>query len=226
MPDLLLELFSEEIPARMQRRAAEDLKKLVTDALVERGFLYEGARAFATPRRLALHIAGLPVKGQDVREERKGPRVGAPDAAVQGFLKSAGLASIEQAKIEQDPKKGEFYVALIERPGQPTPDALAEILPAIVRNFPWPKSMRWGAASREPGSLRWVRPLQSIVCTFGPETEDPEIVRFEVDGSCPATSRSAIAFSRRIRSACAVSPITRRPSNGRGSCSMPIAART
>jgi glycyl-tRNA synthetase beta chain len=182
MPDLLLELFSEEIPARMQRRAAEDLKKLVTDALVERGFLYEGARAFATPRRLALHIAGLPVKGQDVREERKGPRVGAPDAAVQGFLKSAGLTSIEQAKIEQDPKKGEFYVALIERPGQPTPDALAEILPAIVRNFPWPKSMRWGAASREPGSLRWVRPLQSVVCTFGPETEDPEIVRFEVDG--------------------------------------------
>jgi glycyl-tRNA synthetase beta chain len=182
MPDLLLELFSEEIPARMQRRAAEDLKKLVTDALVERGFLYEGARAFATPRRLALHIAGLPVKGQDVREERKGPRVGAPDAAVQGFLKSAGLTSIEQAKIEQDPKKGEFYVALIERPGQPTPDALAEIVPAIVRNFPWPKSMRWGAASREPGSLRWVRPLQSVVCTFGPETEDPEIVRFEVDG--------------------------------------------
>jgi glycyl-tRNA synthetase beta chain len=182
MPDLLLELFSEEIPARMQRRAAEDLKKLVTDALVERGFLYEGARAFATPRRLALHVAGLPVKGRDVREERKGPRVGAPDAAVKGFLKSAGLASIDEAKIERDPKKGEFYVALIDRAGQPTPDALAEILPAIVKSFPWPKSMRWGAASREPGSLRWVRPLQSIVCTFGPETEDPEIVRFEVDG--------------------------------------------
>jgi glycyl-tRNA synthetase beta chain len=182
MPDLLLELFSEEIPARMQRRAAEDLKKLVTDALVERGFLYEGAKAFATPRRLALHIAGLPVKGQDVREERKGPRVGAPDAALQGFLKSAGLASIDQAKIEKDPKKGEFYVALIERAGRPTPDVLSEILPAIIKNFPWPKSMRWGAASREPGSLRWVRPLQAIVCTFGPETEDPEVVRFEVDG--------------------------------------------
>ncbi len=182
MPDLLLELFSEEIPARMQRRAAEDLKKLVTDALVERGFLYEGARAFATPRRLALHVAGLPVKGQDVREERKGPRVGSPDAAIQGFLKGAGLASIDQARIESDPKKGEFYVAIIEKPGRATPDVLAEILPGIVRNFPWPKSMRWGAASKEPGSLRWVRPLHSIVCTFGPETEDPEVVRFDIDG--------------------------------------------
>ncbi|WP_230530661.1 glycine--tRNA ligase subunit beta [Microvirga roseola] len=182
MPDLLLELFSEEIPARMQRCAAEDLKKLVTDALVERGFLYEGAQAFATPRRLALNIVGLPVKGEDVREERKGPRVGSPDAAVQGFLKGAGLASIDQAKIESDPKKGEFYVAVIEKPGRATQDVLAEILPAIVKSFPWPKSMRWGAASKEPGSLRWVRPLHSIVCTFGPETEEPEIVRFEVDG--------------------------------------------
>ncbi|MGO4523724.1 glycine--tRNA ligase subunit beta [Microvirga sp. 2MCAF35] len=182
MPDLLLELFSEEIPARMQRRAAEDLKKLVTDALVERGFLYEGAKTFATPRRLALHVAGLPVKGQDVREERKGPRVGSPDAAIQGFLKGAGLSSIDQAKIESDPKKGEFYVAVIERPGRSTPDVLAEILPGIVKNFPWPKSMRWGAASREPGSLRWVRPLHSVICTFGPETEDPEVVRFEIDG--------------------------------------------
>jgi glycyl-tRNA synthetase beta chain len=182
MPDLLLELFSEEIPARMQRRAAEDLKKLVTDALVERGFLYEGAKAFATPRRLALHVAGLPVKGQDVREERKGPRVGSPDAAIQGFLKGAGLSSIEQAKIESDPKKGEFYVAVIEKPGRSTSNVLAEIIPGIVKNFPWPKSMRWGAASRESGSLRWVRPLHSIVCTFGPETEDPEVVRFDVDG--------------------------------------------
>ncbi|HST93258.1 MAG TPA: glycine--tRNA ligase subunit beta [Microvirga sp.] len=182
MPDLLLELFSEEIPARMQRRAAEDLKRLVTDALVERGFVYEGAKAFATPRRLALHVAGLPVKGQDVREERKGPRVGAPEAAVQGFLKGAGLASLDQARVENDPKKGEFYVAVIEKPGRATQDVLAEIVPQIVRNFPWPKSMRWGAASKDPGSLRWVRPLQSIVCTFGPETEDPEVVRFEVDG--------------------------------------------
>ncbi|WP_210497225.1 glycine--tRNA ligase subunit beta [Microvirga antarctica] len=181
MPDLLLELFSEEIPARMQRRAAEDLQKLVTDALVERGFVYEGAKAYATPRRLALNVVGLPVKGQDVREEKKGPRVGAPDAAVQGFLKSAGLSSIDQATIVSDPKKGEFYVALIERPGRATQDVLAEILPAIIRSFPWPKSMRSGASSVEPGALRWVRPLTSILCTFGPETEEPEIVRFSID---------------------------------------------
>src|SRR3954454_8680892 len=182
MPDLLLELFSEEIPARMQRRAAEDLRRLVTDALAERGFLYEGAKAYATPRRLTLHGVGLPAKGRDVREERKGPRVAAPEAAVQGFLKSAGLASLAEAKVQSDPKKGEFYVAVIERPGQATPEVLAEILPGIVRGFPWPKSMRWGAASAQPGSLRWVRPLHAIVCTFGPETEAPDIVPFAVDG--------------------------------------------
>lgn len=182
MPDLLLELFSEEIPARMQARAADDLKKLVTDALVERGLVYEGAKAFVTPRRLALHIAGLPVKGRDVREEKKGPRVGAPDAAVQGFLKSTGLASLDQAKIESDPKKGEFYVAVIDRPGQATVAALAEIIPDVVRNFPWPKSMRWGDASAAPGSLRWVRPLHSIIALFGSEGEEPEVIPCEVDG--------------------------------------------
>ena len=182
MPDLLLELFSEEIPARMQRRASADLQKLVTDALVNRGLDYEGARALVTPRRLALHVAGLPVKGRDVREERKGPKVGAPDAAVQGFLKSAGLASLDQAKIESDPKKGDFYVAVIEKPGEKTADVIADILPGIIRNFPWPKSMRWGKASAQPGSLRWVRPLHSIVCTFGPETEEPDIIAFDVDG--------------------------------------------
>src|SRR4051812_45351714 len=181
MPDLLLELLSEEIPARMQRRAAEDLKKLVTDALVERGFLYEGAKAFATPRRLALHVAGPPREGPGGGGGRKGPRGRSPPAAIQGFLKGAGLSSIEQAKIESDPKKGEFYVAVIEKPGRSTPDVLAEILPGIIRSFPWPKSMRWGAASAEPGSLRWVRPLHSILCTFGPETETPEIVPFKVD---------------------------------------------
>lgn len=182
MPDLLLELFSEEIPARMQRKAGEDLKKLVTDALVERGLVYEGAKAFATPRRLALHIAGLPVRGRDVREERKGPRVGAPDAAVQGFLKAAGLTSLDQATIVSDPKKGDSYVAIIEKPGQETVAAIAEIVPAVIRAFPWPKSMRWGKASAAGASLRWVRPLHSILCTFGAaETEDPEIVPFEVD---------------------------------------------
>ncbi len=187
MPDLLLELRSEEIPARMQRRAAEDLKKLVTDALVERGFLYEGAKAFATPRRLALHVAGLPPRGEAVREERRGPRVGAPDAAVQGFLKSAGLDSIDQARTVTDPKKGEFYLAVIEREGRETLDVLAEILPQIIRTFPWPKSMRWGAASAQPGSLRWVRPLQLIVATFGPETESTEVVPFAVDGIAAGT---------------------------------------
>ncbi|MCR4521354.1 MULTISPECIES: glycine--tRNA ligase subunit beta [Bosea] len=183
MPDLLLELFSEEIPARMQRKAGEDLKKLVTDALVERGLVYEGAKAFVTPRRLALHIAGLPIRGRDVREERKGPRVGAPDAAVQGFLKAAGLTSLDQATIVSDPKKGDSYVAIIEKPGQETVQAIAEIVPAVIRSFPWPKSMRWGKASAAGASLRWVRPLHSILCTFGAaEVEDPEVVPFEVDG--------------------------------------------
>ncbi len=182
MPDLLLELFSEEIPARMQTQAATDLRGLVTDALVERGLVYEGAASFATPRRLALHIAGLPARQPDSREERKGPRVGAPEAAIAGFLKSAGLASLDQATIQKDPKKGEFYVAVIERPGRPTRELLQEILPAIVRAFPWPKSMRWGAASTRPDALRWVRPLRSILCTFGGLHETPETIAFAVDG--------------------------------------------
>ncbi len=182
MPDLLFELLSEEIPARMQARAADDLKALVTNGLVEAGLVYEGARAFATPRRLALTVHGVPVRSPDVIEERKGPRVGAPDAAIQGFLKAAGLASLDQAVIESDPKKGEFYVAKIARPGRPTLDILAELLPRVIRGFPWPKSMRWGAASATPGALAWVRPLTSIVATFGPETEEPEIVPFAVEG--------------------------------------------
>ncbi|MBB3770780.1 glycyl-tRNA synthetase beta chain [Angulomicrobium tetraedrale] len=182
MPDLLLELFSEEIPARMQAAAADALKKLVTDALVERGLVYEGAKAFVTPRRLALAVHGLPAQQPDVHEERKGPRVGAPDAAIQGFLKAAGLASLDQATIETDPKKGSFYVARIHKHGRTTPEVIAEIVPQIVRAFPWPKSMRWGKASVHPAALRWVRPLQSILCTFGPETEEPEVVRFAIDG--------------------------------------------
>src|SRR5882757_869446 len=182
MPDLLLELFSEEIPARMQTRAAEDLKKLVTDRLVDAGLVYEGATAFVTPRRLALAIQGIPVRQPDLKEEKKGPRVGAPDAAVQGFLKSAGLASIAEATIQKDPKKGDFYVALIEKPGRAAIDVLTEILPLVIRTFPWPKSMRWGERSARRGALTWVRPLHSIVATFGPETEEPEIVAFTVDG--------------------------------------------
>ncbi|MCC6735878.1 MAG: glycine--tRNA ligase subunit beta [Bauldia sp.] len=181
MPDLLLELFSEEIPARMQRRAADDLRKLVTDALVEAGFVYEGAKAFVTPRRLTLTVNGVPARSADVREEKKGPRVGAPEAAIAGFLKGAGLASIAEAKVQPD-KKGDFYVAVITKPGRAATEVLAEALPKIIREFPWPKSMRWGAASADPGSLRWVRPLHAITATFGPETEDPDIIRFDVGG--------------------------------------------
>jgi glycyl-tRNA synthetase beta chain len=175
MPDLLLELFSEEIPARMQQRAAEDLKKGITNHLVDAGLVYEGAKAFVTPRRLALHVAGVPTRSPDVKEERKGPRVGAPDKAIEGFLRGAGLASIEDAETVEDPKKGAFYVAKIVKPGRAAEDIIAEAVKEVVETFPWPKSMRWGA-----GSLRWVRPLHSILCTFGPETEDPITVPIEV----------------------------------------------
>jgi glycyl-tRNA synthetase beta chain len=178
MPDLLLEFFSEEIPARMQQRAMEDLKKLVTDRLVEAGLVYEGAKAFATPRRIALAVHGVPARQKDIREEKKGPRVGAPEAAVAGFLKSAGLTSLDQAKIEKDPKKGEFYVAVVEKPGRDAIEVLADMLPDIARKFPWPKSMRWGPQSAHSGALTWVRPLHAVVATFGPETEDPQVVPF------------------------------------------------
>jgi len=195
MPDLQLELFSEEIPARMQPRAAEDLRKAVTDRLVAAGLVYEGAKALVTPRRLTLAVHGVPARQADVREEKKGPRVGAPEAAVAGFLKAAGLKSISEAKVQPD-KKGDFYVALIEKPGRAAIDVIAEILADVIKNFPWPKSMRWGARSARPDyvqpgyvqpgyveqSLRWVRPLHSIVATFGPETEEPEIVPLTVDG--------------------------------------------
>ena len=181
MPDLLLELFSEEIPARMQARAAEDLRKLVTDRLVNAGLVYEGARAFVTPRRLALAVQGMPARQPDVREEKKGPRVGAPEAAIAGFLKSAGLKSIKEAKIQPD-KKGDFYVAVIDKPGRAAIEVIGEILPDVVERFPWPKSMRWGAPSARAGALTWVRPLHSIVATFGPETEEPDVVQFSVGG--------------------------------------------
>src|SRR5579872_2210185 len=182
MPDLLLELFSEEIPARMQAKAADDLRRMVTDKLVAEGLVYEGAKAFATPRRLALTVHGIPPRQADLKDERKGPRVGGPEAAIAGFLKATGLSSIEEAQIQRDPKKGDFYIALIEKPGRATIDVLAEILPVIIRTFPWPKSMRWGARSAKSGSLSWVRPLHAITCTFGLETEEPDVVKFAVDG--------------------------------------------
>ena len=194
MPDLLLELRSEEIPARMQRKAAGDLKKLVTDALVEAGLTYEGAREYWTPRRLTLDIRGLTARSADQREERKGPRTDAPEKAIEGFLRGAGLSSVSEAQVVSDPKKGDFYVAVISRPGRPAEEIIADVMPGIIRNFPWPKSMRWGAASmpkgmryagiegKGPESLRWVRPLQSIVCVFGPEHEETQVIPFEIDG--------------------------------------------
>jgi glycyl-tRNA synthetase beta chain len=182
MPDLLLELYSEEIPARMQAKAAEDLRRMVTDRLVAEGLVYDGARAFATPRRLALTVHGIPARQADLKEERRGPRVGGPDAAIAGFLKATGLASLDEAKIQRDPKKGDFYVALIEKPGRATLDVLADLLPVVIRTFPWPKSMRWGARSARPGAFSWVRPLHAIVATFGLETEQPDVVKFSIDG--------------------------------------------
>src|SRR5664279_3338160 len=176
MPDLLLEFLSEEIPARMQSRAADDLKKIVTDRLVAAGLVYEGAKAFATPRRLTLSVHGVPARQPDLKEERKGPKVGAPEQAIGGFLRAAGLTSIDQAKVQAD-KKGDFYVAVIEKSGKPALDVIADMMLEIIRGFPWPKQMRWGE-----GRLTWVRPLHSIVATFGPETEEPDIVAFSVDG--------------------------------------------
>jgi glycyl-tRNA synthetase beta chain len=181
MPDLLIELFSEEIPARMQRRAAADMEKLVTDALVAAGLPYEGARAFATPRRLALTVHGVPKRSPDRLEEKRGPRVGAPQAAIDGFVKSAGLASIQEAAVRPD-KKGDVYVAVIDTPGRPAEEAIAEIVPRVVAAFPWPKAMRWGEASERPGSLAWVRPLHAVLCVFGPETEATEVVDFTIAG--------------------------------------------
>jgi glycyl-tRNA synthetase beta chain len=163
MPQLLLEFFSEEIPARMQARAEQDLERLLMDRLTAAGFIPEGVKAFAGPRRLAAVVEGLPARSADVREERKGPRVGAPEKAIEGFLRGAGLASIEAAKVQADPK-GDFYVALIEKPGRQTRDVVAEIVPEIVRAFPWPKSMR--SADQD---LYWVRPLQRILCAFDGE---------------------------------------------------------
>ncbi len=181
MPDLLLELFSEEIPARMQEAAAKDLERLVVGALSDRGLLFEGAKSFSGPRRLTLAIPGLPAKQPDVREERKGPRVGAPEKAIEGFLRSAGV-TLEQCAKQSD-AKGEFYVAVIARNGRPTAEVLAEILPETIAKLPWPKSMRWpyeawaGEAGEARGSLRWVRPLHAIVCTF-----DGEVAPFEFAG--------------------------------------------
>ena len=174
MADLLIELFSEEIPARMQARAGEDLKKRMTDGLVEAGLTYAGAHALTTPRRLTLAIEGLLDHSPTVREERKGPKVGAPEKAIEGFLRGAGL-SRDQLE-ERDTPKGAVYFAIIEKPGRPAAEIIAEVLEDTIRNFPWPKSMRWGA-----GSLRWVRPLHSILCVLTRE-DGSEVVPLDIDG--------------------------------------------
>ncbi|PTX53495.1 glycyl-tRNA synthetase beta chain [Gemmobacter caeni] len=174
MSDLLIELFSEEIPARMQAAARENLKKLVTDGLVEAGLTYESARAFSTPRRLVLTVQGLTPESKPVREERKGPRTDAPQAALDGFLRSTGL-TLDQLEKRAD-KKAEVYFAVIEKPGRKAAEIIAEVLERTIRTFPWPKSMRWGS-----GSLRWVRPLHSILCLLGDEG-GAEVVPMSVDG--------------------------------------------
>src|ERR1700712_2643762 len=171
MTDFLLELRSEEIPARMQLKAADDLARLFADELAKSGLKAEGVETLVTPPRLTLIARGLPVETEAVSEERKGPRANAPEQALAGFLRSTGLT--REQLVERD---GVFF-AVIEKPGRPTAAVLAEAIPAIVRAFPWPKSMRWGAASLSTESLKWVRPLQGIVALFG-ET----IVPFEIDG--------------------------------------------
>ena len=172
MADLLLEIFCEEIPARMQAKAEADLGKALGDALKGAGLGFDALETASGPRRLSVHVTGLPVKSADVAEERKGPKVGSPEQAIAGFLKGAGLTSIDQAEVRSDPKKGDFYVAMLDKPGRLTADVVAEAVPAIIRGFHWPKSMRWGT-----GELRWVRPLQRILCVL-----DGAIVPFEVDG--------------------------------------------
>ncbi|MEY2960192.1 MAG: hypothetical protein RLZ60_22, partial [Pseudomonadota bacterium] len=174
MPNLLIELFSEEIPARMQSKAADDLRKMVTDGLVEAGLTYAGAAAFSTPRRLTLSIDDLLAESKPVREERKGPATTAPEQAIEGFLRSTGL-TIDQLEV-RDQKKGQAYFAVIEKPGRKAAEVIAEVLEQTIRNFPWPKSMRWGA-----GPLRWVRPLHSIVCILS-DADGNEVVPVDIDG--------------------------------------------
>jgi glycyl-tRNA synthetase beta chain len=171
MPQLLLEFFSEEIPARMQPRAEADLERLLSAALKEAGLGWDRFTTFAGPRRLGCVIEGLPEKTEDVREERKGPRTDAPEKALQGFMRGAGVNSLDDCEVRED-KKGSFYVAVIEKPGVKTADVIARVIPDMVKNFPWPKSMKFGENDR---AQRWVRPLQRIVCLFGGEVVPVEV---------------------------------------------------
>ena len=183
MPDLLIELFSEEIPARMQARAGDELRERMTNALVEAGLTYAGAAAFATPRRLTLTVQGLLAQSPTTREERKGPRIDAPEKAIEGFLRGAGVAR-DDLEVREE-KKGAVYFATITRAGRPAAEIVSEELEKLIRNFPWPKSMRWGT-----GSLRWVRPLQAILCILTDDAGEAAIVPLEVNGiAAGATTR-------------------------------------
>ena len=191
MAELLLELFSEEIPARMQARAADDLKRLVTEGLKAQGLGVGEAEAYATPRRLTLVVKDVPLKSPAVSEERKGPRVGAPEQALAGFLKAAGLKSIKDAEIAKDEKKGDYYVARLDKPGRAAKEIIAEVVPAVAAKFPWPKSMRWGT-----GRTTWVRPLHSIVCLL-----DGKVMPFEIEGveSGRHHARASLPRQRAVR---------------------------
>ncbi|EJF77712.1 hypothetical protein MCO_00850 [Bartonella sp. DB5-6] len=181
MSDLLLELFSEEIPARMQRKAAADLKKSVTDQLVKAGLTYKAAREYWTPRRLTLDVRGISMRSKDIYEERKGPNIKSPQHVIDGFLRATGLSNISEAHIAHDHKKGDFYIAKIIKKGRNAEEIIADILPNIIRNFPWPKSMRWGKDSAKSGVLKWIRSLQNILCVFGPEIGETHVIPFTID---------------------------------------------
>ncbi|MCA9401304.1 MAG: glycine--tRNA ligase subunit beta [Candidatus Omnitrophica bacterium] len=170
MAEFLLEIFSEEIPARMQEKAAADLAALVTAKLDDATLAYGSVSAYVTARRLVLHIDGLAAEQPDVSEERRGPRADAPEQAIEGFIRGAGVS--REDLIEKQDKKGSFLFAVINKKGRPAADVIAEFLPEIIKNFPWPKSQRWGS-----GTLRWVRPMHSILCIL-----DGTIVSFDVDG--------------------------------------------
>ncbi|MBX4336157.1 glycine--tRNA ligase subunit beta [Bartonella raoultii] len=180
MSHLLLELFSEEIPARMQRKAAADLKNCITNQLIKTGLTYKAAREYWTPRRLTLDIRGLSLRSKDFHEERKGPSIKSPQHVIDGFLRSTGLSDISEAQVVHDSKKGDFYIAKIIKKGRDAEEILADILPDVIRNFPWPKSMRWGKDSEKSGALKWIRSLQNILCVFGPEIGETRVIPFTI----------------------------------------------
>src|SRR5512134_1030289 len=184
MAELLIELFSEEIPARMQAKAAEDFQRLVTTKLHDSGLHFTLARTYVTPRRLALVVEELPAAQPDVREERKGPRVGSPQTAIDGFLKSAGLKSVKECE-ERDTGKGVFYFATIEKKGQPTGDVLPAIVTECIQQMPWPKSMRFADLTQ-----RWVRPLHHVLAVFAGAV---------LAGAVPMGGTTKLAFTSRTR---------------------------